>query len=115
AMPTHSPVTIEFRNEDWWNDKVYELLRRYNISFCIFELGGVQSPQVVTAETVYLRLHGPGAKYQGKYSEESLQKWKNSFLEWAKEGKEVYCYFDNDEKGYAAQNAIELWEMVRKK
>jgi uncharacterized protein YecE (DUF72 family) len=26
--------------------------------------------------------------------------------------KEIYCYFDNDEKGYAVQNALELQAMI---
>jgi len=32
---------------------------------------------------------------------------------WIKKGKEVFCYFDNDEAGYAATNALELSELVR--
>ncbi len=30
-----------------------------------------------------------------------------------KEGKEVYCYFDNDQNAYAAENAIRINEMVK--
>jgi uncharacterized protein YecE (DUF72 family) len=29
-----------------------------------------------------------------------------------RQGKEVYCYFDNDEAGYAVQNAQELQAMA---
>jgi uncharacterized protein YecE (DUF72 family) len=31
---------------------------------------------------------------------------------WARQGRDVYCYFDNDEQGYAVQNAIALEEMT---
>ena len=31
---------------------------------------------------------------------------------WRKAGRDVYCYFDNDEKGYAALDARRLIEMV---
>jgi uncharacterized protein YecE (DUF72 family) len=31
---------------------------------------------------------------------------------WLKEGLDVYCYFDNDEAGYAAQDALELARMM---
>jgi uncharacterized protein YecE (DUF72 family) len=29
-----------------------------------------------------------------------------------KEGLDVYCYFDNDEAGYAAQDALRLQQMM---
>ncbi len=32
----------------------------------------------------------------------------------AGEGRVVFCYFDNDEKGYAAQDALRLQEMISK-
>jgi hypothetical protein len=36
-------------------------------------------------------------------------------LTWCqKEGKDIYCYFDNDQRGYAVRNALELQEMVRR-
>jgi len=66
----------------------------------------------VTADFVYVRLHGPEGAYQGRYSDATLADWAEAFLSWASQGKEVYCYFDNDEKGYAAQNALELKNLV---
>jgi uncharacterized protein YecE (DUF72 family) len=33
-------------------------------------------------------------------------------LSLANQGKEIFCYFDNDEAGYSAQNALRLQEMT---
>ena len=43
------------------------------VAFCIYELGVRHSPLEVTADFVYVRLHGPQAPYQGAYSREAIQ------------------------------------------
>ena len=45
---------------------------------------------------------------RGSYSDAVLQQWAKQCVEWQKRNKEVYIYFDNDEKGYAAFNARKL-------
>jgi uncharacterized protein YecE (DUF72 family) len=107
-LPSHHRYTIEFRDRTWYQEEVYELLRQFNVAFCIYELAGHLSPIMATADFVYLRLHGPGDKYQGSYSKEQLQEWAVQCIQWQEEGKDVFVYFDNDEKGYAAYNARDL-------
>lgn len=105
--------TIEFRNPTWFNEETYALLRRFGIAFCIFELGGLLTPDVVTADFVYIRLHGLDGKYAGSYTGAALAAWARKFKKWTKEGREVYCYFDNDQNGYAALNAMTLQELTK--
>ncbi len=112
ALPAYHRYTFEFRHPSWYHPAVLELLQRYNIAFCIYELAWHMSPMAVTADFVYVRLHGPGDKYQGSYSEETLSEWANRSLEWQAQGKDVYIYFDNDQLGYAAFNAKRLQELV---
>ena len=111
-LPKGHRYTFEFRNTTWYEEEIYKLLEQYNYAFCIYELAGHMSPFKVTADFVYIRLHGPGDKYQGSYNEEALHSWAGKCKSWAKEGKDVFVYFDNDEKGYAAFNAIRLNELV---
>jgi uncharacterized protein YecE (DUF72 family) len=92
---------------------VYEVLEANNCSFCIYELEYHMSPLQVTADFIYVRLHGPGNKYQGSYSDEVLQTWASRCREWQKQGRDTYIYFDNDQEGYAAFNAIRLIELVK--
>jgi uncharacterized protein YecE (DUF72 family) len=110
-LPKNYRYVFEFRNADWYKDEIYQLLKEYNCAFCIYELAGHLSPLEVTADFVYLRLHGPGNKYQGSYSNEALKKWAEQCSEWLKT-KDVFVYFDNDEKGYAAFNALKLKEII---
>jgi len=111
-LPRGNRYTIEFRNDTWYTGDVFSLLRQYNCAFCIYELDRHQSPLEVTADFIYIRLHGPGGKYQGNYSEPVLQMWSQRIRVWQQAGKDVYVYFDNDEKGYAAFNALRLSELV---
>ena len=67
-----------------------------------------RSPQVITADFAYIRLHGPAVyAYGGSYSESTLEVWAERIRGW-KQLRRVYAYFDNDEAGYAVRNALAL-------
>jgi uncharacterized protein YecE (DUF72 family) len=112
ALPKGYRYTFEFREHSWYNDEVYAILRKNNCAFCIYELEFHLSPTQITADFVYIRLHGPGYKYQGSYTDAKLSEWAQQLQAWQKAGKDVYIYFDNDQEGYAAFNAITLQKLV---
>lgn len=107
-LPRGLRYVFEFREPGWYDDRVYQVLRHYGCGFCIYELAGHLSPETVTADFVYIRLHGPGEKYQGSYPAATLRKWKRKAAAWQTGGRDVYIYFDNDEAGYAPANAQQL-------
>lgn len=116
ALPSGCRYAFEFRNQSWFTDEVYVMLGQFNAAFCIFELAGLQSPLVATADFVYVRLHGPeDTKYSGSYDSSVLGEWAERALTWAGDGTDTYIYFDNDQLGYAAQNARELQRLVKTK
>lgn len=112
-LPKGYKYTFEFRNDTWYTEEIYDLLRKYKCAFCWYHLAGHISPQEVTANFVYIRLHGPGEKYQGSYTTAALKSWATVCKELSNEGKTVYVYFDNDQAGYAAFNALKLAELVK--
>lgn len=112
-LPPEHRYAFEFRETSWMTPEVTRLLRRFNAAFCIYELAGYRSPFDITADFAYVRLHGPGAgKYQGSYSKTQLREWARRIEDWASRLKAIYIYFDNDQAGYAAKNALQLREMV---
>lgn len=111
-LPPTLRVAFEFRNMSWYTPEVYEALRAHDCAFCMYELAGHLSPLEVTADFVYIRLHGPGAKYQGSYRRTMLKKWAKRLLAWRDKGIDSYIYFDNDQAGYAAFNAQTLQELI---
>jgi uncharacterized protein YecE (DUF72 family) len=112
ALPTGKQYVVEFRNPTWYAEPVYQLLRDHNVALCISDLAGVLSPLKVTADFVYVRLHGPGNAYQGSYSGPALRRWANRIEQWTSQHCSVFFYFDNDQAGYAAKNALALRRML---
>ncbi len=103
---------FELRDRSWLNDRAIELLTRFGAALCIYELDGFVSPREVTTDFVYIRLHGPNGPYRGDYSKEDLSAWGQAIRDWSGQGLDVYLYFDNDEAGYAARNALQLRERL---
>jgi uncharacterized protein YecE (DUF72 family) len=112
-LPRDVRYAFEFRELSWMTPQVDSILKKFNAAFCIYELAGYHSPLNITADFAYVRLHGPEiGKYQGSYSEERLRAWARQIETWAAKLKAVYVYFDNDQAGYAAANALTLKSMV---
>jgi len=112
ALPEGRRCAFEFRDHSWHDEAVYALLREHNAAFCLYHLDGFLSPVEITADFVYLRLHGPGGPYQGSYHGRTLRRWAGDIRTWRRRGLDVYCFFDNDEAGYAARNARRLCQLV---
>lgn len=109
AAPKEQKFAVEIRDESWLADEIYELLEEYNAALVIHDMIEYH-PRKVTADWVYLRFHGDD--YSGSYSEEELDDIAKQIREHAKEGREVFAYFNNDDKGYAAKNAKTLKEKL---
>lgn len=103
---------FEFRDPSWHNDEVYAALEAHGAAFCVFELGGMRSPVVTTANLGYVRLHGPDGPYAGSYPRRTLRRWAERLEAWRRKGRDTWLFFDNDEAGYAAKNALLLRDLV---
>ena len=113
TLPRSLRYAFEFRNQTWIKPDIDQLLVRFGAAFCIYELAGFHSPLTVTADFAYVRLHGPtSGKYQGSYDDDRLRDWCIQIKQWAKMLSAVYVYFDNDQAGFAAQNALTLRTML---
>jgi len=108
VLPNDYRYAFEFRNKNWFNQETYNILLSHNIGFCIYNLGNYQSPKEITSDFVYIRLHGNYGLGSGKYSYEELEKISDDIKDFKSQNKDVYCYFNNDEAGYAVENAFTL-------
>ena len=112
ALPMEHRYTFEFRNQSWLVKEVLDLLSKHNAAFCIYDLAGFETPAHVTANFAYIRLHGPGGKYQGDYPKSKLTQWATYARNWIGEGRDTFIYFDNDQQAFAVKNAQELMKMI---
>jgi uncharacterized protein YecE (DUF72 family) len=112
AMPRHHRYTFEFRDLTWFTEEVYEVLRKYQAALCFYHQMGYDSPQEITADFVYVRLHGTESKYGGSYPARVLKEWARRIRSWRRASKDVYFYFNNDPEGHAIRNALSLKQMI---
>lgn len=110
-LSTDFSYVFEFRHDSWYVEEIYDLLSKNKLALCISDLKGKLSPEIITTSFTYIRLHGPKNAYQGSYGLPKLRKWKSKIEEWA-QTISVFCYFDNDEKGYAIQDAKKIKKMI---
>lgn len=103
---------MEVRHASWLGEDSIKLMKQYNIAFVIAQ-SGTQFPyaEMVTAQHIYVRFHGPQQLYASSYSDEQLAGFANLFKQWQQQGHSVWAFFNNDVFGYAISNAKRLIEM----
>jgi uncharacterized protein YecE (DUF72 family) len=107
-LPRRYRYAFEFRDKAWYASDVFDLLHVSDVALCISDHAAAPAPWVATANHVYVRGHGPHGRYRGSYPDHTLHRWTDSMLRWQDEGREVFVYFDNDQKAAAPRDALRL-------
>jgi uncharacterized protein YecE (DUF72 family) len=124
---------FEPRNESFNTPDFVKLLRRHNAALVFADNAGKwPSPEDVTANFIYIRLHGAEELYASGYTNKQLKYWAKRINIWKtgsqledanlvakkradrKTGRDVYVYFDNSIKIYAPRDAMRLKAMLEK-
>ena len=117
---------LEVRHESFADAAFIRLLRRHGIALVVADSAG-QWPyfEDLTADFVYVRLHGDSQLYASGYGEAALQRWAARLKAWQRGSetadaqridgpasrrsvRDVYCFFDNDAKVHAPFDAQNL-------
>ncbi|MGN8248245.1 DUF72 domain-containing protein [Pseudomonas sp. SMV7] len=122
---------VEIRHESFLCEAFVKLLRKHKVALVVADSAG-KWPYVedVTADFVYMRLHGDVELYSSGYTSRALRRWKERIQLWSEGGqasdaelivpgpppdagsRDVYCYFDNDQKVHAPYDARRLLEKL---
>lgn len=104
---------LEIRSDTFLNSELVELLREHGVALVVAETAGrFPMPSDVTADFVYLRLHGDQELYRSGYGDAALARWAQRITAWQRgdepgdmsritpvapprRARDVYCYFDN--------------------
>jgi uncharacterized protein YecE (DUF72 family) len=115
AIDAERPLrhAIEVRHESFMTAAFVRLLRQHDIGLVVADTAG-KWPQLfqVTADFVYVRLHGDIKIYTSGYSERALASWARRIRKWDRDGRDVYVYFDNDAKVHAPFDALNLMRLL---
>ena len=108
TLPRGMKHVFEFRHQSWLEEKVFQILHKYNVGFCVFDMPSVSCPLVATANFGYVRFHGSTGLYFSCYSDEELADWAKKLAELTSSLEAMYIYFNNDAEAFAVRNAITL-------
>ena len=111
-VPKDVVNVFEFREKSWITEETLALLDRYGASFCVHDMAGSATPRWAAGHAAYVRFHGAGGKYWGRYPDEALLGWIDWLVAHARTGRPVWCYFNNDIQAHAIHDALTLKAMV---
>lgn len=105
-------TTLEVRHASFIEETFYQSLSSRNIAFCWSDTAGrYPYSEEVTADFLYIRLHGSPFLYRSSYSENFLKTFGDKIRE---TGRDAFIYFDNDAEGHAPKNALWLKNYIEK-
>ena len=110
--PNDVANVFEFRHTSWYVPETYTLLERHGASLCVHDMPGSASERIAVGPVAYVRFHGAGGKYWGRYPDKDLLSWSDWIAVQSRSGRAVWCYFNNDIDGHAIHDAQTLKSMV---
>lgn len=105
---------FEFRHKSWCEEKIYNLLKKYDVAWVIADSPSYPKAELATADFVYIRMHGSQVLFGSKYTNKELKDLAQKIKKWLKQKLDVYVYFNNDFHGYAIENTQQLMRLVTK-
>jgi uncharacterized protein YecE (DUF72 family) len=116
AAPVAYRHAFEVRHPSYFHEEFYAILRERKCGFVVADTAGkFPYAEEVTADFVYVRLHGSRELYASGYTDAELDEWARKVTAWRDDpagGRDVYVYFDNDIKVHAPFDAMRLAERV---
>jgi len=98
---------FEFRHKTWCQEKIYKILKKYNTAWVIADSPHYPKAEILTADFVYIRMHGSKILFSSKYTKKELKDLAKKIKRWSK-NKDIFVYFNNDAYGHAIENARTL-------
>ena len=102
-------LAVEFRDESWMDDSVFEYLSRNSLTYCaVIEPLLPPRMDVTNPDFAYIRFHGYGKKiwFDYYFEEEEIKKWALSIKKVIDKADRVGIYFNNHFSGYATKNSL---------
>ncbi|MBV8572482.1 MAG: DUF72 domain-containing protein [Acidobacteriaceae bacterium] len=99
CLPKNVRAAFEFRNASWFSEPIYHVLRDANACLCLAENENLETPHVITADFVYLRLRKP------EYTESELSSIGCRLQQYRSNHYPTYAIFKHEETPAGALNA----------
>lgn len=114
-VPRDAPQALELRDQRWYRSEVLSMLEAAGIALCLHDMAGSEPPPRPVGPFVYVRFHGAGQRYGGRYPAQRLTAWADRITRWTDDGLTVWTYFNNDIGGHAPRDADRLRRLLRRR
>ena len=104
---------FEFRNSTWFDEEIYQILRKYKAALVYSQSRDFTTELKCTAGFMYIRFHGPDKPYHSQYSDDQLKNEMEKIRLFLHDCKDIYVFFNNTYKAYAAENARRWKELAQ--
>ena len=101
-LPRSLRPALEFRDDSWFQDAVYQVLRRHRAALCIAESAALVTPEVITAEFVYFRYR------KSDYQASERASIVTDLARISRQVEEIYAFFKHDETPRSPQHALDV-------
>lgn len=115
TIPSDHPQAIEIRDPRWYGPELRDRLSSSGVALCLHDMAGSATEPVGVGPFAYVRFHGSGARYGGRYPAQRLAAWADRIAGWTAAGMDVWAYFNNDIGGHAPRDATRLRDLVRRR
>jgi uncharacterized protein YecE (DUF72 family) len=105
-FPKDVRVAVEPRHESWFDDRVRSILESRGAALCLADSPRRRSPVWRTADWGFVRFHEGRATPHPCYGERALATWAERIASLWPASADVFCYFNNDPRACAVDNAI---------
>ena len=95
---------VEFRNETWWRNEVYDAFTENHIIFCNVSFPKLPEILVATTETLYFRLHGIPKLFYSEYEQNELDDLYQKIIQ--NPCAKAFVYFNNTADVGGIKNAV---------
>jgi uncharacterized protein YecE (DUF72 family) len=126
---TGLPTAVEFRNAEWYNNRVLDALRERRVAMASLDMPDLKNlppvMDVVTSPLAYVRFHGrngeawwgsdSGRRYDYFYSDDELEAWADRVEAIAERAERVLIYFNNHRRGQSVRNAKSLEAILERR
>ncbi|HEX7099436.1 MAG TPA: DUF72 domain-containing protein [Acidimicrobiia bacterium] len=121
---------LEIRHPSFFVEELVDIVRRHGVALAVSHASAWDYTEEVTADFMYIRLHGPRKLYDSRYEPDELADWADRIRRWhegsqpddarritscplpSKRKRDVYVYFDNDGHAHAPHQALELQRIL---
>ncbi|MFN0106926.1 MAG: DUF72 domain-containing protein [Bryobacteraceae bacterium] len=106
SAPAELRLAFEFRNRSWFTESVWRVLREHRAALCLAESDTLETPPVITAEFVYVRLR------KADYTAADLGDIAKKVTALLNEGKDIFLFFKHEDEPKGPLNAELLLSRV---